>query len=157
MSPRFQGNVGRLSLLAEQYDNASFGTQVHIEKYKLTMEFVSVINILSCLCALSILVLLANEITATGEVVFAVNCGGPDHTDLNGVHYQADKLGIGTASDFGKQLSIGRVAPLDQILYQTERYHLSNFAYDIPIKEDGDYVLVLKFSEVYFQGPKLKV
>ena len=121
------------------------------------MEFVSVINILSCLCALSILFLLANEITATGEVVFAVNCGGPDHTDLNGVHYQADKLGIGTPSDFGRQLTIGRVPPLDQILYQTERYHLSNFAYDIPIKEDGDYVLVLKFSEVYFQGPKLKV
>ena len=130
---------------------------MHIEKCKLTMEFVSVLNILSCLCALSILFLLANEITATGEVIFAVNCGGPDHTDLNGVHYQADRLGIGTASDFGKQLTIGRVAPLDQILYQTERYHLSNFAYDIPIKEDGDYVLVLKFSEVYFQGPKLKV
>mgnify|MGYP002803601567 FL=1 len=122
-----------------------------------SMEFISVINILSCFCALSILFLLANEITATGEVVFAVNCGGPDHTDLNGVHYQADKLSIGTASDFGRQLAISRVPPLDQTLYQTERYHLSNFAYDIPIKEDGDYVLVLKFSEVYFQGPKLKV
>ena len=122
-----------------------------------SMEFVSVINILSCFCALSILFLLANEITATGEVVFAVNCGGPDHTDLNGVHYQADKLSVGTASDFGRQLTIGRVPPLDQTLYQTERYHLSNFAYDIPIKQDGDYVLVLKFSEVYFQGPKLKV
>lgn len=121
------------------------------------MEFLCVINIFSCLCALSILFLLASEITATGEVVFAVNCGGPAHTDLNGVHYQADKLATGTASDFGKQLTIGRVAPLDQILYQTERYHLSNFAYDVPIKEDGDYVLVLKFSEVYFQGPKLKV
>ena len=121
------------------------------------MEYVSVINILSFLCALSILFLLVNEITATGEVVFAVNCGGPAHTDLNGVHYQADKLGVGTASDFGKQLTIGRVPPLDQILYQTERYHLSNFGYDIPIKEDGDYVLVLKFSEVYFQGSKLKV
>ena len=117
----------------------------------------SVIDILSCLSVLSMLFFLANEIKATGEAVFAVNCGGPDHTDLNRVHYQVDKLGIGTASDLGKQLSIGRVAPLDQILYQTERYHLSNFAYDTPIKEDGDYVLVLKFSEVDFQGPKLKV
>lgn len=121
------------------------------------MEYVSIINILSCFCAIAILFLLANEITATGEVVFAVNCGGPDHTDLNGVHYQGDKLSIGTASDFGKRLTISRVAQLDQILYQTERYHLSNFAYDIPIKDDGDYVLVLKFCEVYFQGPKLKV
>ena len=71
----------------------------------------SVIDILSCLSVLSILFFLANGIKATGEVVFAVNCGGPDHTDLNGVHYQVDKLGIGTASDLGKQLSIGRVAP----------------------------------------------
>ena len=71
----------------------------------------SVIDILSCLSVLSILLFLANGIKATGEAVFAVNCGGPDHTNLNGVHYQVDKLGIGTTSDLGKQLSIGRVAP----------------------------------------------
>ena len=121
------------------------------------MELVSFINILSCFCAISILLLLTNEITATGEVIFAVNCGGPAHTDLNGVHYQADKLNVGTPSDFGKQMTIGRVPPLDQILYQTERYHLSNFGYDIPITQEGVYVLVLKFCEVYFQGSKLKV
>lgn len=97
------------------------------------------------------------EVFSTGEVVYAVNSGGPAHTDLNGVHFQADKLTIGTSSDFGKSLSIGRVAPADQILYQTERYHFSNFGYNIPIKENGDYVLILKFCEVYFQGPRLKV
>lgn len=121
------------------------------------MGLVSLINVFSCFCGISILFLLTSEIRATGEVVFAVNCGGPAHTDLNGVHFQADKLGIGTPSDFGKQLTINRVPPLDQILYQTERYHLSNFGYDIPISQEGDYVLVLKFSEVYFQGSKLKV
>lgn len=97
------------------------------------------------------------EVFSTGEVVYAVNSGGPAHTDLNGVHFQADKLTVGTSSDFGKSLSIGRVAPADQILYQTERYHFSNFGYNIPIKENGDYVLILKFCEVYFQGPRLKV
>lgn len=101
--------------------------------------------------------ILCGEVSSTGEVVYAVNSGGPAHTDLNGVHYQADKLTVGTASDFGKSLAIGRVAPADQILYQTERYHFSNFGYNIPIKENGDYVLILKFCEVYFQGPRLKV
>lgn len=101
--------------------------------------------------------ILSGEVSSTGEVVYAVNSGGPAHTDLNGVHYQADKLTVGTASDFGKSLSIGRVAPADQILYQTERYHFSNFGYNIAIKENGDYVLILKFCEVYFQGPRLKV
>lgn len=101
--------------------------------------------------------IICGEVSSTGEVVYAVNSGGPAHTDLNGVHFQADKLAVGTASDFGKSLSIGRVAPADQILYQTERYHFSNFGYNIPIKENGDYVLILKFCEVYFQGPRLKV
>lgn len=40
---------------------------------------------------------------------------------------------------------------------QTERYHHSNFGYDISIAEDGDYVLVLKFCEVYFNSPSQKV
>ena len=44
------------------------------------------------------------EVFSTGEVVYAVNSGGPAHTDLNGVHFQADKLTIGTSSDFGKSL-----------------------------------------------------
>ena len=45
----------------------------------------------------------------------------------------------------------------DQILYQTERYHTDTFGYDIPVKEDGWYLLVLKFSEVYFNAPNMKV
>eukprot|EP00795_Rhopilema_esculentum_P015276 gene15275-6487_t len=92
-----------------------------------------------------------------GEVIYAVNSGGSSHTDLNGVHYQADKLSVGISSDYGKNVQIGRVAAADQILYQTERYHVADFGYNIPIKQEGDFVLVLKFSEVYFRGSKLKV
>ena len=109
------------------------------------------------LCITLLFGIFTSEVSSTGEVVFAVNSGGPAHTDLNGVHFQADKLTTGIASDFGRSLSIGRVAPADQILYQTERYHFSNFGYSVPIKENGDYVLILKFCEVYFQGPRLKV
>ncbi|XP_015510139.1 malectin-A [Neodiprion pinetum] len=93
------------------------------------------------------------------EVIYAINAGGEAHVDSIGVRYMKDPLmgKIGTASDYGKQLIIGRVNSVDQILYQTERYHHSTFGYDIPIKEDGDYVMVLRFCEVYFNSPNMKV
>ena len=52
---------------------------------------------------------------------------------------------------------IGRVAQQDQTLYQTERYHTATFGYDVPVPGDGWYTLVLKFSEVYFSQPSMKV
>ena len=92
-----------------------------------------------------------------GEVIWAVNCGGEAHTDIHGIKYQEDKHSVGISSDYGKSLMIQRVVPQDQILYQTERYHMSTFGYDMPVKKDGDYVLVLKFSEVWFTSANQKV
>lgn len=79
--------------------------------------------------------------------------------DSLGVKYERDPLHgrIGTASDYGKRLLIGRIPTNDHILYQTERYHTNTFGYDIPVHADGEYVLVLKFSEVYFNAPDEKV
>lgn len=92
------------------------------------------------------------------QVVFAVNAGGEAHVDVNGITFQKDPLEVGTASDYGRQyLSIGRAPDADAILYQTERYHHSTFGYNVPVLEDGDYVLVLKFCEVYFNAPGMKV
>jgi len=107
-------------------------------------------------CLISI-VLLLTGVRAIGEVVYAVNCGGDSHTDVHGVSYAKDSNRAGTESDYGRQLSIGRVPPVDQVLYQTERYHTNTFGYDIPVREDGWYLLVLKFSEVYFGAPNMKV
>lgn len=112
------------------------------------------------LCA----VLLSSMLSAAGglevkNVIYAINAGGDAHTDIQGVVYKRDPLSnvAGIASDFGKQLSIQRVHPHDQILYQTERYHTQSFGYNVPITEDGSYVLVLKFSEVYFNAIGQKV
>lgn len=93
------------------------------------------------------------------EVIYAINAGGESHTDSNGISYTKDPLmgKVGTASDYGKQLIIGRINNVDQILYQTERYHHNTFGYDIPISQDGDYVMILKFCEVYFNSPNMKV
>ncbi|KAK4474132.1 hypothetical protein MN116_003435 [Schistosoma mekongi] len=92
-----------------------------------------------------------------GEVVWAVNCGGPKHTDSHGIKYIADFLNIGTASDYGRSFDISRVVPEDYILYQTERYHNDDFSYPIPVTSDGEYILTLKFSEVWFTERYQKV
>ncbi len=96
-------------------------------------------------------------LSAAYEVVYAVNCGGGKHTDRFGIRYTADDSRVGIASDYGKNLIISRVHQDDVVLYQTERYHTSSFTYDVPIKGDGDYVLITKFAEVYFQYPNQKV
>jgi hypothetical protein len=92
------------------------------------------------------------------KVIYAVNCGGDEHTDSNGIKYEKDTLKIGTSSDYGKNLgSIGRVAQTDEVIYQTERYHTSTFGYELSLAGEGDYLLVLKFSEVWFEVPNSKV
>lgn len=98
-------------------------------------------------------------VNCLGEVIYAINAGGEPHVDSDGIHYRRDPLHgkVGTASDYGKQLIISRVPRTDQILYQTERYHHATFGYEIPVNKDGNYVLVLKFCEVYFSSPGMKV
>lgn len=95
------------------------------------------------------------------EVVFAINAGGEAHVDQHGTEFGRDPLmdRIGIASDFGKNLlTIGRVDFMpDEYLYQTERYHTATFGYDLPLRGDGDYLLQLMFSEVYFRAANMKV
>ncbi len=91
------------------------------------------------------------------DVVYALNCGGSKLTDSHGIRYKADTSKVGTTSEFGKALVISRTHPEDTLLYQTERYHSSSFGYDVPIPNDGEYVLILKFAEVYFTYPGGKV
>ena len=92
------------------------------------------------------------------EVVYAVNCGGGAFIDSHGIHYLADPLvDEGIASDYGIGIHIDRVHEVDQMLFQTERYSTTNLIYNLPISEEGSYVLVTKYSEVYFNEPNLKV
>uniref|UniRef100_A0A2M3YW79 Putative malectin-a n=1 Tax=Anopheles nuneztovari TaxID=30067 RepID=A0A2M3YW79_9DIPT len=98
--------------------------------------------------------------TELHNVIYAINAGGEAHTDSHGIHYARDPLmgKVGTESDYGRQLLvINRVKPQDEILYQTERYHHDTFGYDLPLAGDGEYVLILKFCEVYFNAPNMKV
>ncbi|XP_046904466.1 malectin [Hypomesus transpacificus] len=93
------------------------------------------------------------------RVIWAVNAGGEAHTDMHGINYKKDPLEgkVGKASDYGLRLPILRSSPEDQVLYQTERYNEDTFGYEVPIREEGDYILVMKYSEVYFAQSQQKV
>lgn len=76
---------------------------------------------------------------------------------FEGVKYRKDYLKSGIASDYGRHSNINRVPRDDMILYQTERYDLQKFSYEIDLPDDGDYVLWMKFAEVWFHAPNMKV
>ena len=135
---------------------ASLSCRVAFTQFFRTMEPISyIMHFTGALLVWNIL--LVTQIEGIGEVIWAVNCGGDKHTDIHGIRYQKDILSKGVASDYGKNLLIERVVPQDQVLYQTERYHTDTFTYEVPIRQDGDYILVLKFSEVWFTSPNQKV
>ncbi|VDK46601.1 unnamed protein product [Anisakis simplex] len=119
-----------------------------------------------CLLQLFIQTIIASDNVFLGaNIIYAVNCGeltfyfgGKTHTDVNGIEYIADPLLLGVASDYGSRLNILRVDPRDAILYQTERYDTNDFSYEIPTPlDDGEYTLVMKFCEVYFQAAEQKI
>ncbi|XP_017322420.1 malectin [Ictalurus punctatus] len=110
--------------------------------------------------------ILADRYRAEGDVVnlaerviWAVNAGGDAHTDTHGIHYKKDPLEgkMGKASDYGMRLPILRSSPEDQVLYQTERYNEDTFGYEVPMRDEGEYILVMKFAEVYFAQSQQKV
>lgn len=110
-------------------------------------------EIIFCLLALKIA-----QIQCLGEIIYALNAGGESFTDSHGIRYRRDYLTVGTASDYGRMVDIKRVGSADKALYETERYATETFGYTIPMPAgDGDYVLWLKFSEVWFNAPNLKV
>ncbi|NEU07250.1 DUF5060 domain-containing protein [Flavihumibacter sp. R14] len=87
----------------------------------------------------------------TGGVVFAVNSGGSDYTDSNGIIYRADTNFVG-GSIYGTKSDLGNT--IDDPLYQSERY--GNFSYSVPLK-NGTYEINLKFAEIYQQQSGLRV
>ena len=109
---------------------------------------------MSYLLTILILAIIYNNILCKMEpskVVAAINCGGEDYTDSNGITYEKDNYyNGGTPSDHGLSFTIKNTD--DEILYQTERWSSETLTYSIPLKPNinGKYVLILKFSEVYF-------
>ncbi len=75
--------------------------------------------------------------------IIAINCGGPQYTDKNGVVYQADNGSTG-GQTYRTTAAISGTD--DPQLYQTERF--GNFSYKFKVA-NGNYTVVLKFAEIY--------
>ena len=94
----------------------------------------------------------------SSKVIAAINCGGDEYIDANGVKYEADKyFNGGTPSEHGLNFNIKNTD--DELLYQTERWSSETLTYSLPLKSNinGKYVLILKFSEVYFNSKGEKI
>ncbi|VDK54917.1 unnamed protein product [Cylicostephanus goldi] len=82
---------------------------------------------------------------------------GRRHQGAYGIVYQEERNTQGIASDFGTRWAFPNAPEEDRRLYETERYHNGDMTYVFDIPKEGNYVIILKFSEVYFQGPGQKV
>ena len=113
-------------------------------------------NILFYIYFLSINIIYINSRLNPSNVELAINCGGPEFRTKAGVTYQQDKYFVGgEASDFGTNSEIKNTK--EKEIYQTERWSTEDLVYNLPLKKDGKYVLVLKFSEVYFSNKGEKI
>lgn len=91
------------------------------------------------------------------QVVFALNCGSKSSLrSSDGFLYQADRgFSEGTeVSLWGEDPSLNQRQikyTEDRELYMTERWSRQNFWYDIPLTEEGSYVIILQNSENAFE------
>jgi hypothetical protein len=76
--------------------------------------------------------------------VFAMNAGGPQFVDRNGLTFQAD---TGFSGGWAAASSSGIDNTLDDPIYQSER--AGDFEYNIPLA-DGHYLVTLKFAEIFW-------
>jgi Malectin domain len=96
-----------------------------------------------------ILILKLASIAVAYEKIFAINAGGDAHTDLDGIVYEGD-VSTNSAAWIGiMEFDFGNVSKSEKSIYQ--RVSRSNdptlpVKFDIPLKSDGLYVLIAKFS-----------
>ena len=110
---------------------------------------------LSIIIILSLIAQLQSKLVKD-KVAVAINCGGEEYVDEEGIVYQKDNFfDGGISSDHGLNYDISNTKEME--VYQTERWHSDTMTYSVPLKEAGKFVLILKFSEVYFSAPNEKV
>jgi Malectin domain len=91
-------------------------------------------------------------VRADYEVITAINVGGEAHVDSFGIYYEKDNSNQGNAFYCDRYLSVsGLVSPKDEYIYKSYRQNLLN--YDLKIKDDGDYLMILKFLQCELAYP----
>ncbi len=89
-----------------------------------------------------------NVLNVVASPAIYINAGGPTLTS-SGAAWKAD-----TGYVTGKSATYGINKPFENLVYQTTRY--GKMAYNFPVA-NGDYLVTLKFAEIYFKAPKTRV
>jgi Malectin domain len=101
----------------------------------------------------AILVLFMASHVIAFEQIYAVNAGGNAHTDSDGIVYQRQAAPIEGFSS--NSLKLGNVPEADRIIYaKTDQNFFKTktpLHFDIPLKNDGLYLLIAKFTSCYSQ------
>jgi Malectin domain len=101
---------------------------------------------------LALLILAMATKTIAYEKIYAINAGGDAITDSDGIEYQE---GVSNNCSFlwKKALDLTRIAESDRDIYKTvdrlPNGPVSKLEYNMPLKSDGFYALIAKFSFYY--------
>jgi Malectin domain len=91
---------------------------------------------------LILILMLATDAIAL-ELIYAINAGGGNYTDLDGIVYQSYDSKIRYK---WPPYDIGNVPESDTQIYKFTDFTNSAIEYDVPLKSDGLFVLIVKFS-----------
>ncbi|MCK5738445.1 FG-GAP repeat protein, partial [bacterium] len=87
-----------------------------------------------------------------------INAGGGQYTDVAGNMWTADQTysedGFGYVGGYNYAVSEGITNTEDDPLYQTERYGMTSYKFDVPL---GQYNVALHFAEIYAKRVGLRV
>jgi hypothetical protein len=75
------------------------------------------------------------------DIIYSVNVGDEPVRDSNGIYYRKDN---NTMAKSFKCIQYNSL-PYDKLLYRKQRQ--GNFSYDLPATANGDYTIILKFTE----------
>jgi Malectin domain len=99
-----------------------------------------------------LIVLMATKVIAFDQI-YAINAGGDAITDSDGIRYQKGDSGL-INQDWGDKLDLTNIANQDQEIYKKAicTQQQTMVEYNLPLKSDGFYVLIAKFSYAWLQS-----
>lgn len=98
-----------------------------------------------------------NKSISASQVELAIDCGSfVEYKTEAGITYQKDQYySDSKVADYSLDSERNGVEirfTKDQGLYFTERHQDYNFHYDLPLRTEGKFVIILRFTELYFQA-----
>ncbi|CAG9312415.1 unnamed protein product [Blepharisma stoltei] len=109
---------------------------------------------LSYVALFSLNVLVVYSLDAS-TVVFAIKAGGSSHMSSFGFSYSDDIYYPAGTYIYTTTSHIAHTE--NEFVYQSERWYIGIWGYDLPISADGTYVLILQFAEIYYSIANARV